>query len=130
MEPFDREPRQTHAMRRLLLYSAAALVAGVSGVLAWAWSDARLAIITIAVALGGGLVWAARRFPVAQRAQLIGAAIVAALAGFAMAILFPITRVACDCPPSPGTVGGSIFCNCALDHHVNLRIGIAVAGLV
>src|SRR5437764_8771499 len=120
--------RQTHVVRRSLVYSAAALVVGLSVMLAGAWPDSRLASITIAVAFGGGLIWTARRFPAAQRIHLGGAAIVTACAEIGLAILLPTTRVLCDCPPPPGAL--EMTCNCPLDHHMYLRMTIAVAGLV
>jgi hypothetical protein len=49
------------------------------------------------------------------------------VAGLAIAILIPSTRVICDCPPRIPAGGG---CNCAIDHHYFLRFGIAVAGAV
>jgi hypothetical protein len=121
--------RQNHDVRRLLLYSGAVVVAGLRGMVAWVSPDSRLAFITIAGAFGGGLWWTARRFPEVQRIHLLGAAIAAMFGGLVVAIVLPTTRVLCDCPPPPGAVGGAT-CNCPLDHHISLRIAIAIAGVV
>ncbi len=124
-----RGPSECGFMRRLLLYTAAIVLGGVAALLAWVWSEARVAFVTLGAALVGGLVWAAQRFPEPKRVHLLTAALVALLAGVAAAIAFPSTSEPCDCPPPPGTLGG-YGCNCAIDHHIYLRVTVATAGAV
>jgi hypothetical protein len=114
-------------MRRLLLHATAIILGGFAALLAWMPSEARLHFIVLGVFLVGGLVWAAQRFPETRRRHIFGAALFMLYAGFTLAIVLPSTRVPCDCPPPPTTVGG-YFCNCPVDHHIVLRVGIAVAG--
>jgi hypothetical protein len=114
-------------MRRLLLYSSAIVIAAVTGTLAWVLSEARLAFITLGLAIAAGLVWVARRYPNVKRSHLLGAAVVTCLGSIALAILLPSTRSFCDCP-RPRDAIGTYACNCAFDHHVSVRIAIALVG--
>jgi hypothetical protein len=112
----------------MLLYAAAILIGGLAAILAWAWPEARLAFTTLGIGVVGTLWWAARRFPEAKRPHLLGAAVATLLAGLTGAFLFPSTQVGCDCPPPLRTVGGAYVCNCPVDRHTYVRIGIALAG--
>ncbi len=116
-------------MRRLFLYAVAIMIGGFTAVLAWAWPEARLAFITLGVGVVGALWWGARRLPETKRVHLQGSAAVTMVVGLAMAIVFPSTRVACDCPPPSGFLGG-FSCNCPVDQHIALRVAIGVAGAI
>jgi hypothetical protein len=117
-------------MRRLLLYATAAIVAAVTALFAWAWADVRIGFLTLGAALVAFLLWAAGRLPPIRRPHLRVAALGTLLGALVIAVVLPSTRVMCDCPPPPGTIGGVIGCNCPIDHHTAVRIAIAISGLI
>jgi hypothetical protein len=117
-------------MRRLLLYVTATIVAAVTALFAWAWADVRIGFLTLGAALVAFLLWAARRLPAIRRPHLRVAALGTLLGAAIIAVLLPSSRVLCDCPPPPRTIGGVIGCNCPIDHHTPVRIAIAISGLI
>ena len=110
-------------MRRLALQGAAVVVGGALGLLAWAWSEARLAFSVLGLATGLGLLWLARRFPEPGRAQLAVAGAAVFIGGIALAVLLPSTQV---CPVCPSLRG----CLCSVDRHWPLRFAIVCVGTV
>jgi hypothetical protein len=114
-------------MRRLFLYAVAVFLGGWSANIAWYWSDARVAFITIGVCFVGGLLWVAQGLPKIGRTDLLRSAMVLLLSSIVAAIVFPSTRVLCDCP-MPQT--GVRHCVCPIDHHLTIRVWIVVLGLL
>jgi hypothetical protein len=114
-------------MRRLTLYAVAVLVGGFSAIIAWNWSDARVAFITIGVCIVGGLLWVAQGLPKIGRPDLLRSAMMLLLGSIVVAAVFPSTRVLCDCP-MPQT--GVRHCICPIDHHFIIRVWIVVFGLL
>ncbi len=115
--------RQTHGMRRLVLYAMAIVVGGILALLAWAVPEGRWAFISLAVGIVAGLLWAARRFPEMKKVHLQGAAVLTLFAGLAIAVLLPSTQTGVEC------LGASAHaCPPAVDQHLYLRIAIALVG--
>jgi hypothetical protein len=114
-------------MRRLVLQGSAIVLGGTSGLLAWAWSEARLAFVVLGLATVLGLMWFARRFPEPDRSQLLVAAVATFVGSIALAVLLPSTRVLCDCPVPAHAVRA---CACPADNHLPLRAAAVAAGIV
>ncbi len=114
-------------MRRLVLYAAAVGVAIATALFAWGWSEVRMPIITLGIALVGGMWWATRRFPEVRRPHLLVAAPVIALAAVLAAIALPSTESGCECP-ARSRAATSFTCVCPAEHYVALRIAIGGAG--
>jgi hypothetical protein len=114
-------------MRRLVLQGTAIVLGGTSGLLAWAWSEARLAFVVLGLATVLGLMWFARRFPESGRSQLLVAAVATFVGSVALAVLVPSTRVLCDCPLPSHALRA---CACPADDHLPLRTAAVAAGTV
>ena len=115
-------------MRRLVYLAAFALLVVVL-LTAVVIPEVRLGFTTLAAAIAVGAWWVARRLPARPMSirELRIAGVLVLVAGLAIAILIPSTRVICDCPPRIPGGGG---CHCGIDHHYLLRLWIAVAGAV
>ncbi len=116
-------------MRRLLLQATAIVMAGTSGLFAWAWSEARLAFITLGASTALGLWSLARRFPPPSERHFLVAAAGTLVAAVAVAVLLPSTQILCDCPV-PQQAVRAFACPCAVDDHIPLRVGAMAAGAV
>jgi hypothetical protein len=116
-------------MRRRLVYLATVVCVAGLVLIAVALPGVRVGFISLAAAIVLGSRWATRRLPVIPPSvgELRGTAVLALASGIAFAVMLPSTRVPCDCPPPP--VAGVIGCNCAVDHHTLVRVGIALVGI-
>lgn len=116
-------------MRRLLLQGTAVVAGGASGLIAWAWPEARVAFITLGLAMTLGLAWLSRKVPPPGRPALLVVAAGTFVGLAALAVLLPSTRFLCDCPVPADAVRG-FACACPIDHHLPLRAALAGTGTV
>jgi hypothetical protein len=116
-------------MRRRLIYLATVVCVAGLVLIAVALPGVRVGFISLAAAIVLGSRWVTRRLPAIPPSvgELRGTAALAFVSGVAFAVMFPTTRVSCDCPPSQ--IAGVIGCNCAVDHHTLLRVLIALVGI-
>lgn len=113
--------------RRAVRLAVGLLVIAV-GLFAFIVPEVRLAWVALGLTIAAAGSWLSMRLPSSPVSigELRGAAVTLLVVGIAAAVLIPSTRVRCDCPPALGARGG-YTCNCPADHHVILRLGIALA---
>lgn len=116
-------------MLRRLIYVATFVIVGLLLLLAVAVPEVRVGFVSLALAIGFGAWWMARRLPARPMSihELRVDAALALILGVGLALLIPSTRVLCDCPPRNAPAGFS--CNCAIDHHIVLRLCVALVGV-
>jgi hypothetical protein len=118
-------------MLRRVVYLAALLLVAVVALIAVALPEARLAFVGVAGAIVIAAWWLTRRLPArrvsARELQIAAAAVV--ILGVTIAVVLPATTAPCDCPP-PSNAALNFSCNCMVDQHTALRLGIVLAGLM
>jgi hypothetical protein len=115
-------------MARRAIWLGVGLLVVAVGLFAFVMPEVRLAWVVLGLAIAAAGSWLSMRLPASPVSirELRGAAVTLLVVGVATAVLIPSTRVKCVCPAPLGTRGG-YMCNCPIDHHVVLRLGIALA---
>jgi len=116
-------------MLRRLIYLLAFVLAGMLLLIAVVEPEVRIGFAFLAGSILSGSWWLARRLPArpVPTRELHVTAAIALILGVAFAVLVPSTRAFCDCPIPLGAPAGS-SCNCAIDHHMVMRVSAALAG--
>jgi hypothetical protein len=117
-------------MLRRLVYLAAFLLVATVLLIAATLPETRLAFIGVAAAIVFAAWRLTRRLPAraVSARELQIAAVATVILGVAIAVLLPATTASCDCPP-PANATLDFSCNCMVDQHTALRLGIVLAAL-
>jgi hypothetical protein len=118
-------------MLRRLIYLLTFAVVGLLLLVALAVPEVRVGFVSLSVAVIVGALWVARRLPLRPMSirELRVDAAIALIAAVGLAVWIPSTRVICDCPMPSGAPAG-FSCPCAIDHHMLLRLCVALVGVV
>lgn len=117
-------------MLRRLVFVGAFVLVGLMLVIAVVLPDLRIGFMSLAAAIVAGCWWVVRRLPArpASALELRADAVVAFGLGLVFAMILPST-LDCSVHPQPqGNLGRSPGGNCAVDHHIVLRLCIVLAG--
>ena len=116
-------------MLRRLVFVGAFVLVGLMLLIAVVLPDLRIGFMSLAAAIVAGCWWVARRLPAHPMSilELRADAVMTSVLGVAFAMVVPSTL---DCPVHPqpqGNLGQSPGGNCAVDHHIVLRLCIVLA---